>query len=71
MSEPDKNAEPCAFKPGNPDPINGAYQQMHPSVGEAVAIGIELMAAKEKLKHGEWLPWLRANVKFSPRTAQV
>jgi hypothetical protein len=30
-----------------------------------------LVQAKEQLQHGEWLPWLAANVQFSGRTAQA
>lgn len=34
------------------------------------AAGRALFKAKERCKHGEWIPWLKANVKFSARTAQ-
>jgi hypothetical protein len=30
-----------------------------------------LLEAKAALKHGEWLPWLKAHVAFSERTAQA
>jgi DUF3102 family protein len=40
------------------------------SVEKAIRIGELLTAAKSKLRHGEWLPWLRKNVVFSERTAR-
>jgi hypothetical protein len=33
--------------------------------------GLLLIAAKAQLAHGAWLPWLKANVRFSKRTAQA
>ena len=39
--------------------------------GEAIlTIGRCLIEAKEKLSHGEWLPWLNERVSYSERTAQ-
>lgn len=39
--------------------------------GEAIlTIGRCLIEAKEKLHHGEWLPWLNERVSYSERTAQ-
>ncbi|MBN9692502.1 MAG: DUF3102 domain-containing protein [Verrucomicrobia bacterium] len=35
----------------------------------AIRIGELLTEQKARLKHGEWLPWLRANVKFSSQTS--
>lgn len=35
-----------------------------------VNIGIRLIEAKEMLPHGEWLPWLEKNVRFSEASAQ-
>ena len=35
-----------------------------------IEIGRRLNEAKERLSHGEWLPWLRERVAFSERTAQ-
>lgn len=35
-----------------------------------VEIGRRLIEAKEKLSHGEWLPWLKERVEFSERLAQ-
>jgi protein gp37 len=36
----------------------------------ARAAGALLLLAKEQLAHGAWLPWLRANMRFSERAAQ-
>ena len=30
-----------------------------------------LLQAKGQCRHGEWLPWLKENVRFSERTAQA
>lgn len=39
--------------------------------GEAIiTIGQRLIEAKERLPHGEWLPWLTERVEFSERQAQ-
>lgn len=35
----------------------------------ALRIGELLCREKEKIRHGEWLPWLKANISFSERTA--
>lgn len=35
-----------------------------------VDIGLRLIEAKEMLSHGEWLPWLAAQVQYSEKTAQ-
>jgi hypothetical protein len=37
----------------------------------AIAAGNALIEAKELLKHGEFLPWLKEHVGFSERTAQL
>ncbi len=39
------------------------------AVQEAILCGKALTAAKAKVKHGEWLPWLKANVEFTSQTA--
>jgi hypothetical protein len=36
----------------------------------AAACGKLLLEAKAKVPHGQWLPWLRANVAFGERSAQ-
>ena len=40
------------------------------SLGKAIRIGHLLSEEKSALKHGEWLPWLKANVSFSERMGQ-
>jgi Protein of unknown function (DUF3102) len=37
----------------------------------AIAAGLLLIEAKELVAHGEWIPWLKANCRLSPRQAQV
>jgi hypothetical protein len=39
-------------------------------VRKAIEVGGWLNDAKEKVEHGEWLPWLKANCQISERTAQ-
>jgi Protein of unknown function (DUF3102) len=54
-------------------------KRAHAGVEAAVKIAAEhaleagrgLIEAKALLKHGEWLPWLKKNVGFSRRTAQL
>ena len=41
------------------------------SVRHAIEAGSLLLEAKEQLKHGQWLPWLRDNCTMSERTAQL
>jgi ParB family chromosome partitioning protein len=40
------------------------------AVEHAFYCGQALIAAKEQMRHGEWLPWLERNFKASPRMAQ-
>jgi hypothetical protein len=40
------------------------------SVEHALTCGELLLKAKAEVPHGQWLPWLRANVTFSERSAQ-
>jgi hypothetical protein len=40
------------------------------SLEHAKAAGEMLIRAKKQCCHGKWLPWLKANVKFSERTAR-
>jgi DUF3102 family protein len=40
------------------------------SVEHAIACGEMLIEAKAKVPHGQWLPWLRKNIKFGERSAQ-
>src|SRR4051812_29165519 len=40
------------------------------AIGHAIRAGEALIAAKAKVRHGEWLPWLEAHFPASERTAQ-
>jgi hypothetical protein len=41
------------------------------SVRHAIEAGSLLLEAKEQLKHGQWLPWLRDHCTIAERTAQL
>ena len=41
------------------------------AVESAIKAGGLLLEAKKTVAHGQWLPWLRANITFSERTAQA
>src|SRR5687767_3261346 len=41
------------------------------SVMHALRAGALLIEAKSQVKHGEWLPWVRANFAGSVRLAQI
>ena len=41
------------------------------SLEKAIRIGELLTEQKAGLKHGAWLPWIKANLPFSDRTARV
>jgi hypothetical protein len=47
-----------------------AMQHASEAVMQAIACGKMLLEAKAKLRHGQWLPWLRQNVAFGERSAQ-
>lgn len=57
------------------DTINNAHVEVEKSMQRALsaacAAGEALVAVKERLPHGEFLPWLGANCAVSARTAQV
>jgi hypothetical protein len=40
------------------------------AIDHAVACGRLLIQAKAQVPHGEWLPWIEANLTFGPRQAQ-
>lgn len=44
-------------------------QAARTTIDKAIRIGELLAEQKAGLKHGEWLPWLKANVQFTARTA--
>jgi hypothetical protein len=48
---------------------DGARAAAKASLASAMLAGDRLIEAKAMLGHGEWLPWLAANVPFSERTA--
>lgn len=52
---------------------NNYYASLHAELDASEyrqSAGCELMAVKALLAHGEWLPWLKANFKFTAREAQ-
>jgi hypothetical protein len=49
---------------------DGILKALRKSVDQAIEIGELLTDQKATLAHGEWLPWLTANIKFAERTAQ-
>ena len=55
--------------------INDEHGQVEAAFGQAVdhalKVGELLHEAKSAVLHGEWLPWLEANCRFSKRTAQT
>jgi hypothetical protein len=40
------------------------------SLEKGIRVGEKLIAVRDSLKHGEWLPWLKINAPFSDRTAR-
>jgi hypothetical protein len=55
--------------------INAAHARVGASMTEGMRSATEagklLLEAKSTAPHGQWLPWLKANCKFSERTAQA
>jgi hypothetical protein len=43
---------------------------IHIGAQKAVQAGEILVAVKARLKHGEWIPWIEANLNFDTQTAQ-
>lgn len=43
--------------------------KLRSTVGDAIRAGEILSQVKERLKHGDFLPWIQANCKFSQKTA--
>lgn len=56
------------------DEINHAHEQIvrdvNGTITRIIEIGEKLISVKAALEHGEWLPWVEANLNFTPRTAQ-
>jgi hypothetical protein len=48
-----------------------AKDSLQESVRHAIEAGTLLLEAKEQLKHGQWLPWLKDHCTISERTAQL
>jgi hypothetical protein len=46
-----------------------AAESSHDALKSAIAAGILLVKAKDKVLYGKWLPWLRQNFEFSQSTA--
>ncbi len=46
------------------------WTQRRTSLPKAIKIGELLAGIKDKLEHGQWLPWIQKNLSFSERTAQ-
>ena len=49
---------------------NGVHGSMKQALDYALEAGKLLTEQKEELSHGEFLPWLKANMPFAERTAQ-
>ncbi|GMO40945.1 DUF3102 domain-containing protein [Bradyrhizobium sp. TM233] len=49
----------------------GVREAAKVAASHAIAAGTALLEAKALLKHGEWLPWLKAHAGVSERTAQL
>lgn len=68
-----KRRAPTAGPESIVDRINEHHRVAFCKAGEALEsarqAGLLLIEAKAALKHGEWLPWLEANIEFSARTA--
>lgn len=45
-------------------------QKLRTTVQDAIRAGEILTQVKERLEHGEFLPWIERNCEFKPRTAQ-
>jgi Protein of unknown function (DUF3102) len=50
---------------------DAANEAKRSAISHAIAAGDLLIEAKDRVSHGDWLPWLEANVGFSERTAQA
>jgi hypothetical protein len=67
-----------AFRQTRPEDLAEAIEREHQAANDAARTAIEhlircgelLIEAKKAVPHGEWLPWIRANLSFCPRQAQ-
>jgi hypothetical protein len=81
MSNEDASAEIEPTRPALPDSLDGlaevataeheAFERdARSAIGHAIRAGEALVAAKSKVRHGDWLPWLEARFPASEDTAQ-
>jgi len=70
-------AEVCAAKVEDADPaseitrLHGEIESsLNRSVERAIRIGELLLAEKQRLGHGKFLPWIKSSLPFTERTAQ-
>src|SRR5271166_6081333 len=56
-----------ALKPA--EEANQLHRKIVGSIDGAIRIGEILTVQKSKLNHGEWLPWIEANLEFHFNTA--
>jgi hypothetical protein len=65
---------PVAAKPAAKDDLEhlalAIRERLRTSSRDAIEIGNDLLKAKKKLGHGAFLPWVKANVGISERTAE-
>jgi hypothetical protein len=65
---------PVAAKPAAKDDLEhlaaSIRERLRTSSRDAIEIGNDLLKAKKKLGHGAFLPWVKANVGMSERTAE-
>jgi hypothetical protein len=72
--ENERNTQKMTKGGENPiDQINRLHAELNglaiAAIDRAIHIGELLCREKETINHGEWLPWLRAHISFSERTA--
>lgn len=53
------------------DAVGEAQRHAKATLAAAISAGEKLIEAKALVVHGEWLPWLKANVAISERSAQA
>src|SRR5215212_9148639 len=81
MSEDDTSAEIEPTRQTLPDSLDDlaavavaeheAFERdARSAIGHAIRAGEALIAAKARVRHGEWLPWLAAHFPASERTAR-
>jgi len=53
------------------DAVSAAEQGANSTMQHALRAGELLVRAKELVRHGDWIDWLKANCRLAPRTAQA